>query len=401
MNKLMNVMQYVLKPAIALLVLASVLPAAAQEVRVVRLGLTVSETGEFRDQSASYVNGIRFWAADLEERGANVIKLVTYDDESNAERAAELYERLITEDQVDLLIGPFSSTLALAVAPVAERHNFPMLVEATAPKLFEQGYRNVFGIYTPADQNMLGVLDMAVNNGLRTVAIAHQQSEFPSAVAAGVRDTAGGKGLSVVFDDSYPVGADNLDDLVKRLAATQPDLIIVGAYVEDAIKFMQSLKKTGYAPKMLAMSGAPASAEFGDVLGSDADGVIATTQWMRDGRIPGSFDFGYRYRQRYGRYPSYNAAGGYAAGQILEAAARLAGISTDDGPEAMRNGMRKQLASMKFQSLLGNYRVTESGEQIGNPIYIVQWQYPYRSLIAPEDIARWTLKFPFPSWSGR
>ena len=59
------------------------------------------------------------------------------------------------------------------------------------------------------------------------------------------------------------------------------------------------------------------------------------------------------------------------------------------------------MAYVKFQSLLGSYRVEDDGEQSGNPIYVVQWQWPYRSLIAPEDIARWTLKFPFPAWSGR
>ena len=385
----------------ALLLLTTAVVALAAERPPVRLGLTASETGELKELSQEFISGVKFWADDLVDRGGNRIELVMYDDESNPERAAELYERLITEDQVDLLIGPFSTTLAMAVAPVAEKHNFPMVVEATAPVLYDQGYRNVFGIYTPADQNMSKVMEMAVANGLVSVAILHQESDFPAAVAAGVRDQAAGKGLTVVFDGSYPVGAENLDGVVAELSRTSPDLIIVGAYLDDSVQFVQSLKKTGYAPKMLAISGAPSVAEFGDRLGSDADGVIATTQWMRDGRIPGSFDFGYRYRERYGRYPSYNAAGGYAAGQILEAAARLAGVSIEMEPEALRNGIREQLAQMKFQSLLGNYRVEATGEQSGNPIYVIQWQFPYRSLIAPEEIARWTLKFPYPDWNSR
>ena len=376
--------------------------ALAQEIRTVRLGMTVSETGEFKDQSAAFVSGVKFWARDLLDRGANPIELVTYDDQSSPQRAAELYERLITQDNVDLLIGPYSSSLVMAVAPVVERYDFPMVVESSAPVVYEQGYRNVFGIYTTADVNMNGVLDMARENGLSSVAIAYQNSDFPATVAQGVRVSAASKGLSIAFDESYPVGARSLDALAGTLAQTRPDLIVLGAYLEDSIQFVKALKATGYAPRMLAVSGAPSLREFGEALGSDADGVIATTQWMRDGRIPGAFDFGYRYRELYGSYPGYNAAGGYAAGQVIEAAARLSQLRTvSNDPQAIRNKMRQQLASMKFESLLGSYRVDETGRQKDKPLYIIQWQGTHRSLIAPKDIARWQLKFPFPSWDAR
>ena len=390
------------RTAFATLLLCVSAAASAQEMRTVRLGMTVSETGEFKEQSAAFVSGVKFWARDLLDRGANPIELITYDDESKPAKAAELYERLITQDNVDLLIGPFSSSQVMAVAPVVERHNFPMIVEASAPVVFQQGFRNVFGIYTPADVNMDGVMDMARENGLSSVAIAYQNSEFPAAVAQGARATAPGKGLSVVFDGSYPVGAESLEDLAGSLASARPDLIILGAYLEDSIRFVKALKATGYAPKMLAVSGAPSLRQFGEALGADADGVIATTQWMRSGRIPGSFDFAFRYRERYDVYPGYNAAGGYAAGQIIEAAARLSRLrEVSNDPQAIRSRVREQLATMNFQSLLGNYRVDETGRQRGKALYIIQWQGPHRSLIAPKDIARWQLKFPFPGWSAR
>jgi len=276
-----------------------------------------------------------------------------------------------------------------------------MVVEATAPVVFQSGYKNVFGIYTPADRNMLGVLDLAKGEGLTTLALANQKSAFPEAVTAGARAAAPGKGFSIVFEGSYPEGPADLTDLARQMAAKSPELIILGAYLEDSVAFVRALKATGYAPKMLAISGAPAVTEFGDMLGADADGVIATTQWMRDGRIPAAFDFGYRYRERYGEYPSYNSAGGYAAGQIIEAAARLADLSTASTPEDFRNGMRTQLATMYFTSLLGTYHVDEHGMQIGRDIYVIQWQWPHRSLIAPPEIARWKMNFPFPPWSQR
>jgi ABC-type branched-subunit amino acid transport system substrate-binding protein len=115
---------------------------------------------------------------------------------------------------------------------------------------------------------------------------------------------------------------------------------------------------------------------------------------MRDARIPGSFDFGYRFREHYGVYPSFNSAGGYAAGQILEAAVRLTG-TTDHA------AVREQLRNLKFRSILGHYRVDESGQQVGKPIYVIQWQDGHRSLVLPEELARWEARYPYPSWDSR
>jgi len=374
---------------------------AATAPAPIRVGMTVSKSGEYQDLSLAFERGVQMWMHDLVERGGNPIDLIVYDDESSPERAASLYEKLIVSDEVHALIGPFSSTLALAAAPVVEKYGAPMVVEATAPTLFEQGYKNVFGIYAPANQNMLGVLGLAREHSLTTIALANQRSAFPEAVVQGVRDAAPGQGFSIVFDESYPEGAVDLSGLAAKLAATRPELIILGAYLQDSIAFVRALKATGFAPKMLAVSGAPAVTEFGDALGKDADGVIATTQWMRSARIPSAFDFGYRYRERYGEYPSYNAAGGYAAGQIIEAAARLADLTRASTPEEFRAGMREQLATMWFQSLLGQYHVNEEGVQVGREIYVIQWQWPHRSLIAPKSIARWEMEFPFPPWDQR
>ena len=371
--------------------------AVAAEKPTIRVGLTSAQSGQYADLASEFHTGVRAWVHDINERGSLLgrrVELVVYDDESNAERAARLYERLISEDQVDLLIGPFSSTLALAVGAVVEKHGFPMVMEATAPVVYDQGFKNVFGIYTPASHNMEAVLDIAAGRGMTRVGLAYQAAEFPEAVADGVRKSADGKGLDIVFDDSYAVGVDDLTGFVGKLAQSRPQVIVVGAYLDDAVLFTKALQKNGYAPEMIAFSGAPSLVEFGEALGTAADGVIATTQWMRDGRIPGAFDFGFRYRARFGRYPSYNAAGGYAAGQVLEAATRLAG-TTD------RAAVRKQLSQMNFHSLLGRYRVDDTGRQVGTPIYLVQWQDGHRSLVYPKDIARWELRFPFPAWDTR
>ena len=184
---------------------------------------------------------------------------------------------------------------------------------------------------------------------------------------------------------------DRHSDLVGRMAKTQPDMVIIGSYLNDAVVLMRQAKLQGLAPKLIAFSGGPSVREFGDRTGADAEGVISSVQWTPDVRMPGSFDFSFRFKQKYGHHAGYPAAEGYAAGQILEAAVRLAG-STDKAK------VRDQLSTLKFRSLLGHYRVDETGKQIEKPMYVIQWQKGRRRLIYPKNLARFDVLYPFPSW---
>ncbi len=154
--------------------------------------------------------------------------------------------------------------------------------------------------------------------------------------------------------------------------------------------FAQAAKAAGVKPKLMAYSGAPALQEFGQRVGiANIQGVLSTVQWSRDVRVPGGFDLAFRYEREYNMYPSYDAAGGYAAGQVLEAAIRLAGTTDHDK-------VRDELAVLKFRSILGNYRVDATGLQTAKSTYLVQWQDDHISLVYPPDVARWKLLYPYP-----
>jgi len=107
-----------------------------------------------------------------------------------------------------------------------------------------------------------------------------------------------------------------------------------------------------------------------------------------------AYDFSYRYKQRFGSNAAAQAAYGYAAGQVLEAAVRLA--DTLD-----REAIRGQLRTMKFRSLLGHYRVDETGAQMAKRTYVMQWQDGYRLLVLPETIQDAPVRYPFVPWSQR
>jgi branched-chain amino acid transport system substrate-binding protein len=212
-------------------------------------------------------------------------------------------------------------------------------------------------------------------------------------VAEGVRREAARLNMQLVFDEGYDDTAD-LASLTQRMCPTRPDIIIGGTYKKGAYGLLRHVKAAEISPKILAFTVAPALWEFGQTLGADAEGVMGPVVWMRSDRIPMAHDFSFRYKERYGNNAGHHAAYGYAAGQVLEAALRLAG-SLD------KSKVRRQLSDMTFLSLLGRYKVDETGKQIGNKTHVIQWQDGRRRLVLPERLAEKPLRYPFTPWSER
>jgi branched-chain amino acid transport system substrate-binding protein len=338
------------------------------------------------------------WAHDVNARGALLgreVEIVSYDDQSVPATSARLYEKLISEDKVDLLIGPYASDVTLAASGVAERHNFPMVSgSAAATGIWSHGYRNIFQVDTPAERYMDQLIESASAAGLTSIALAYAGSDFPREVARGVRAKAAAAGMKLVIDEEYH--EDNVDftDLIRRIKATSPDLVIGGTYLHDSIAFVREAKRQNFSPKALAFTVGPALIEFGETLGSDADGILGVVAWMRSGNVPMAYDFSFRYKEMTGRNAGVHAAYGYAAGQVLEAAVRLA-------DSLGRDAVREQLQEMKFGSLLGRYRVDDSGKQLAKKTFVMQWQDGRRLLVLPAQRRESEIVYPLKPWSER
>jgi branched-chain amino acid transport system substrate-binding protein len=338
------------------------------------------------------------WAHDVNARGALLgreVEIVSYDDQSDPATSARLYEKLISDDRVDLLIGPYSSDVTLAASDVAERHDFPLVSgSAAATDIWSRGYRNIFQVDTPADRYMDLLIESASSEGLTTIALAYAGSDFPREVARGVRTRAAAVGMKLVFDEEYREDSTDFTELVLRIKATRPDLVIGGTYLNDSIALVREAKRQNFSPKALAFTVGPALVEFGEALGSDADGILGVVAWMRSGNVPMSYDFSFRYKEMTGRNAGVHAAYGYAAGQVLEAAVRLAD-SLD------RDAVREQLQVMKFGSLLGRYRVDDSGKQLAKKTFVMQWQNGKRLLVLPAQRRESEIVYPLKNWSER
>jgi branched-chain amino acid transport system substrate-binding protein len=377
---------------LTLCTLALTLAAGAYAVEPIRIGTTQTLSGPLQEFGTNQLRGLQMWVGDVNARGellGRPVELVHYDDGSDAARSAQLYKKLIQEDKVDLLFGPYSSNITMAASQVAEQFDVPMLtLAASADAIWSQGYENIVGLDTPSTRYMDIALEAASAKGAETLALVYGDTDFTRDVVPGVRSKAQELGIRLVLDKSASSIGD-IASLVKQLRSLDADVIMAIAYLEGGVELVRELRQAQVKPRMLVFGVAASLAEFGQELQGDAEGITGVTQWLRGIRLPGAQDFAYRYRKLYGYNPGAYAALGYSGGQVMEAAVRLAGTTE-------HAAVRDQLHTMVFNSLLGIYKVDADGRQVGKSNYLLQWQGQDRRLVEPGIVAESKLMYPMP-----
>jgi branched-chain amino acid transport system substrate-binding protein len=323
------------------------------------------------------------------------VEFVLYDDASDPETAAKLYERLITEDKVDLIIGPYSSPVTLPASTVTEKYKYPMIASgASATDIWTRGYQYVFGIYTMAPFYMDGAIDIATKSGYRTAAIMNENSAFAKDSMVGADKKAREMGMQVGFQEEYGRDVRDLNPVLTKMRGVNPDILIGGTYGEDATLLVRQLKDLNWAPKMVALTVGPALPDFYQTLGTDAEYVFGATQWEPTIKAPGVPEFVASYKEKYGYEPGYHAGGGFAAAQLLHQAIDRAGSFDNEK-------IREALATMETTTIYGAYKVDNTGAQIAKPSYMVQWLKGERKLVWPDSVAEVAYTVPMPEWARR
>lgn len=376
--------------------------APAADTDEIVVGASVALTGKYARTGQEQLNGIQMWVENVNARGGLLnkkVRLVHYDDESKPDTGAKLYEKLITDDKVHLLLGPYSSGVTLAASTIAEKHGFPMVSSGAAgTKVWSRGYKNVFGLYAPDELYMDQILQFAKNKGLSKVALIYADTTFPRGIAKGVKAKVKALGMDLVFEEEYGKSNTDFSAIILKMRRKAPDVIIGGSYLPDSTAFVRQAKENQLYAKILAFAVGPGLPDFGKNLGADAEGVMGNSQWEPSKQpymtFSGMKDFAKDYEEKYGHGPGYHAAGGYGAGQILEAAVTNAG-STD------RDKLRTALAELKASTVFGPYEVDATGKQIGKPSYAIQWINGKRELVLPKSAATAEPVYPFKPWTER
>jgi branched-chain amino acid transport system substrate-binding protein len=382
--------------AVALAVAAAALPATAQGP--IRIGASLSLTGTYAQPGRYQHEGYQLCEKDLNARGGLLgrpVQLLVYDDQSTPATGVRLYEKLITEDKVDAVMGPYSSAISEAVATVTEKYskvNVSPLAATTS--IFKKGRKYMFMVISPAEVYLEGLVDIAAKRGLKTIAIINEDTLFPKTSAQGTAELAKKAGLQVVFTEAYPKGNQDFSALLTKLRALNPDVLAAATYFDDAVAIARQMKELNVNPKMFGVTVGGDIPKFQELLKGTAEYVYGSSQWEGVLPYPGAKEFHDAYVKQFNHEPSYHSAAGYAGCMIYAEGVKKAGTLDADK-------VRDALLALKTRTMFGDYQVDKDGFQTAHKMVLLQWQDGKRVVVWPDDLATGKVRFPTPPWNAR
>jgi branched-chain amino acid transport system substrate-binding protein len=387
-------MKKVILKKIFLLCFLFLVPAVTSEAggKPVRIGATVSLEGKYSEPSAMIMGGYKLWESQVNKRGGLLgrpVKLVLYDDKSDEKLAGLLYEKLIKEDKVDLILSPYGTPLTLVASEVSEQHGYVMLAAgASGEKIWERGHKNIFGMYALANRYFIGLLDLMARNGLKSVAVLYENSPFNIDVASGVEHWAKQFGLRVALSKSYRSAEKDLPGLLSEAKGVETDGIFLSAYPADGYLLLNLMEKSKYRPKVVGITIVPSYPDFIEKGGKMAEGVFGPSQWEPDERIPfpGTKTFIADYKKYTGSLPTYHSGSSYASCQIIENA-----ITHNKSFDQKK--IRDFISSLDTVTVIGRFKVDNTGKQIGHNPILIQWQNGKKEIVYPTKMQTAPPKF--------
>jgi branched-chain amino acid transport system substrate-binding protein len=398
--------------AVAATAFALVSPAAPQaDPPTIVFGSAVSLTGTLAREGQLTKEGYDLWAAYVNDHGGipvgktrYKVAIKYYDDESQPETAADLASRLIDQDHVNFLLGPYGTGTTFTVAQIAERKKIPMVQgNGAAERLFNSGFTYSFGVLTPGKQYLTGIIDLvlAQHPAPKTVAVTYAGDAFSQDVAAAAVDYAQAHGLKVVYDEKYPPAATDVSSIVSAVRAANPDLILNAGHLEDALLINKTLHELNVEAKAYGYSVGPDTPDFITALGKEANDVLGGSQWSISVKYRGvagfyqtPAEYSAAFQAMFHRPADYHNADGTAACLAFQYA--LAKAGTLD-PQKVRDA----LASLDVMTFYGPIVFDKRGVNMTKPMIVQQIQHGHLVTVWPASVANAKVIYPTPGWSDR
>ncbi|MBV8150934.1 MAG: amino acid ABC transporter substrate-binding protein [Candidatus Eremiobacteraeota bacterium] len=393
---------------------AALIPAAVS-VRaagdVIQFGAAVSLTGSLAKEGHLTQEGYDFWKDYANAHGGikvagkpYKVDIKYYDDESNPQTAARLIEKLVDQDHVNFILGPYGSGSSFSAAAVAERKKVPMVEgNGAAEKIFNQNYRYTFGVLSPAKRYLEGIIAMgkAEKPAIKTMAISASNDSFSVEVQAGAVDYAKAHGIDVVYSAKYPENSTDVSAIVSPIKAAHPDLILNAGHTNDALLVHKGLKEQNVQALAYGYSVGPDTPDFRTALGRDADYVFGGAQWSDAVRYKGQAGFyqtapayAEAFIKRYNHKPDYHNAESTAACLAYQYAIEQAGsLDTEK--------VRDALAKLDVTTFFGIIKFDSRGLNVFKPMVINQIQNDNLVTVWPSGLAQARVMWPTPVWAKR
>ena len=377
----------------------------------IHLGSAISLTGKYATNGIHAKNGYEFAIQKIAQNGGVKVggkcynfKVTYYDDESKGDRGATLAERLISQDKVQYMLGPYSSGLTKAIAPVTEKYQIPMVeAEGASRSLFNKGYKYLFAVLSTSEQYLASAVtlaaEMAEKSGKKTsdvkVAVAVENDPFSLDIRAGVLDDAKRYNMNVVIDEQLPRDLSDMSAILTKVKLLKPDLLIVSGHSKGAATAVRQIDEQNIQVPMIAITHCEAADVVGK-FGDAANDILCSTQWAEtlsyeDPIFGTAANYEKEFKAAFPEYKDksvpYQTAQASAAVYVFKDAFERAGSLDKDK-------LRDALSATDMMTFYGGIKFSDAGNNIAKPMVLRQIQNGQYNVVAPSKFASHKLNWP-------
>ena len=385
--------------------------AAAADCEAIKLGAAISLTGKYATNGIHAKNGYEFAISKIKDSGGIKMddkcynfEVTYYDDESKGDRGATLAERLINQDKIQYMLGPYSSGLTKAIAPVTEKYQIPMVeAEGASRSLFNKGYKYLFAVLSTSEQYLASAVALAAEKAEQEgrdpssvkVAVAVENDPFSLDIRAGVLEDAGKFGMKAVIDEKLPRDLSDMTAILTKVKLLKPDLLIVSGHSKGAATAVRQIGEMKIDVPMIALTHCEAADVTGK-FGATANDILCSTQWSEtlsyeDPLFGTAANYESEFKAAYDEYAEktvpYQTAQASAAVYVFADAFERAGTLD-------KEAVRDALTETDMKTFYGGIKFSEAGNNIAKPMVLRQIQDGKYNVVAPSAFASHEVNWP-------
>jgi branched-chain amino acid transport system substrate-binding protein len=371
------------------------------------VGISEPLSGDKADIGTNSDNGYKVWEHVVNAHGGLLgrkVRIIQYDNNSLADTAVSQYQKLVTVDNVDVLLGPVTSALVVPTEAVAAQYN-KVFVEGTggAPEVFTRNLKDVFFVQPATVEHQADPLVDWIRSlpaGQRPTVAGYPVNDdpFAQAVVDAVQKAFEGMGIKTGYKQVYPPTQTDFTSIGAQMKAAGVDILVQGSVADqDAAGAVTGYSQVGFQPKVSYFASGPDSAStWVQLLAGKSEGTMTSLDWLQESSVPGNKEFVDTYLQLFPNKDNVAPAEGaeaYAAGEVLAAAIKATN-SVDNAK------LITWLHANKVQSIEGNFGWDAVGRPNGGTFDLVQWQSGHLVVAWPLNVATNKTKptIPKPSW---
>jgi len=392
---------------------AGLLAVGAAQAKVegdtIILGSANSLSGKYSSNGVDTQKGYDLAVKRINEMGGVKVggktyklKVQYYDDESTPARTAQLLERLIEQDGVKFILGPYSSATTVAAAPVTEKYKVPMVeAEGASRALFSKGYKYTFAVLSTSEQYLASTVGLAAEvaekNGKNPsdvrVALVFENDAFSQDVRAGVLEDMKKYGMQAVIDDKMPPDLSDISATLTKVKAVKPDLLVVSGHNKGAVTAARQIKEMQVNVPMIALTHCE-GAKITDQFGAAVDGFLCPTQWAEtlsysDKYFGSAADYDKLFKETYSGYSAVPYQSAQASAAVLvwkEAFERANSFDVEK--------VRDAIAATDMMTFYGGVKFAPEGNNVAKPMVLRQIQNGQYNVVAPSKWASHPFEWP-------